>query len=287
VQKDWPACVRFLEEGFRNGLRLDEVDSIRCFSCSRQRLAVFDTLLKSRRWAAQLASSYPAHRRAYLARLNAPLRLFMDSLYVEEQLTKNNRTIPPAGEQYLFREGRWDRVYDSLLRTVGYPGERLVGVDDNAVCRALGFPGKDAIDIFRRKYARRAQDYHVTEDIFDMRFYYTAQITMVPVIHHSCLLSIIRKHAAAQIAAGNLHPREVALVLDFFTTPDARPRKCNYAPAERFALREPLDSIERPTINSAANRARGLIVPHEVDAAKRSYARAHGLQLYFGFMFML
>lgn len=152
LHKDTASAFRYIAKGFENGLLPGHLLTLSYALGQNSRVTLFDTLLSDRHLYSRLKSCCDSLRPKYLSRINKEVRKRINEIYVYDQIAKAyaNPKFMASQSHFPYPEDKFASPYDSLIKTVGYPGQKLIGVDDVGLAASLGMPEEEPIAIFRR-----------------------------------------------------------------------------------------------------------------------------------------
>ncbi|PZF73828.1 hypothetical protein [Taibaiella soli] len=294
----------FTTRGFERGWRLEDMTKLAYTGGSRfVPVNVFNSLLTDKSLHDYLAKEYPLRRKKYLASIEVSLREKLVDMFMEDELNKNVHM--KQGEKFEDRYMKHAKVVqknnlrlDSIVKKVGFPGEKLTGIENDHLMEELGCKGKDPLWQYDHYYYKYADSLNIDRKMFSLdEDEYTCKILYVLLIHASCSYWKYQSVFPKNIATGNIHPRDVAFLLDFMINdgPAAVRRKhtaikkylgCSIDTNAKRNYTSGLDVVDAPEevfYDVNQYRKKWHIVPIEVDIAKRKYELEAGVQLFFGF----
>ncbi len=168
--KDTTSALFFTNRAIRQGVK------IAFFS----KLPIYKDFIKSFSWK-RIKKDYKSIRIEYFKSIDFERKKFWASRYNLEQELKNIETLNAYKVKML------DNVNAIVeeCKTIGYPGEKILGIDDALLSVKRG-----------------------ENDISSDYAYYS-------LLHHSCSYSWLKKYFETEIKKGNIHPRQCAYLGDF------------------------------------------------------------------------
>ena len=177
------------------------------------------------------------------------------------------------------------RYVEELIRSVGFPGDKTIGIFQSDIMRELGFRGQD---ITEYQWGRTTLDQ-------DSCLSQTLSIPML--LNRKCTYLVLRPYWPKLIKSGEVHPRDVAQLHDWMQVQWARGEKLKEL-FELFDCPEGWISDGCYAVNiwhdgSASHcnahvtdslRANLYIVPLAVDSAKATVGSQLGFKTNFGSM---
>lgn len=286
--KDDSSCIRYILKGFDNGLKLTQLLDIRGVFWSSWRVTVFDTFIARYEVAKYLGSEYPGRRYKYIHRIDSTMRRLVNEIYMFDQIAKLCTDMGGGcNHKYDYPENKLTPLFDSLIRTVGYPGERIAGIDDVGLATELNMPEEEPRAIFKRLKRSDSTLKNVQEGLTHIFFMdFTCYSTRIPFIYNSCAYNIFKPYFLDQVKKGNIHPREVAAIFQrsgyYMTNP-----KCHITDKASYRISSYNSDIKPADIvKSNEKRAAMYICSNELDFAKADFQQKHRILLFFG-AFML
>lgn len=254
--------IGFLEKGFKNGLKWQEL----------KLSAVLKPLIKDTAAFKKKFRNYPEYRKAYLQRINRHAWKYVRDDFLADQQEKGL----PEG-QYGPAIARRIMNLKALVAIVGFPGDKLIGISQPDMMKELGEKGQD--------YPGGMS----SPDVYDGL---SEQHLFPLLIHYPCSYEVFEKHWLNFIKKGQIHPGDVALLYDNrwlklnqwhkaqyteflcgYTIPEGGYRKLRTAPYPVTLNRRTVDSMRVALyLNTTA-----------VDSAKAAFGQVHGLKTEFGF----
>jgi hypothetical protein len=264
---------KYIYKGFENGLKLSMFEF-------KQRPSKFLQNMKKELDAdPQSALEYQNRRPKYLARINKKMLSYIMDEFFTDQVNKNK----PDREYNPYKKKVIDNII-ALINEEGFPGSRLVGVQDATVFKDLGHPNQDFY--FRRDKTKFKGDKWmvIDEDLL------TTQYVIVLLLHNPCAYQILDDLLLGEVKKGNIHPREVGLLYDNlyrFGKPyhKLECRKYDSRVDGWFNLNLFADHIVLSYDKTYTNQLRASwhITPLELDQKKKEFAVEHEMKLFWGF----
>lgn len=279
------ALLSFADKGTQNGLLPRHFNSIPYIKKHPLYIQYTDSIV----------SLYKRNRPKYLARIDTAALQKMYSLFAYDQMEKNPYKSegigPETGRRYKpMIEKTWQEL-KQLIYEKGWPSDKLIGIGQKDIMKELKTGTADMIDLYR-KY-KEGYNYSISE----------GQFTIDEWELHSTFFFAVMVHYGGyygfnffpdefyieQIEKGNLHPQDIAMILDFKidwnkdpeTTLKMRQTQRYFGaalahrptPITEETYKVPLDKI---------NKARALfyIKPVETEIAKDNFR--HNNRIYMG-----
>ncbi len=263
----------YLKKGFKNGLRPQHLKDSPVFAaCIKDSIAFRNKF-----------PDYPVLRAAYLKRINAKVLRQVIQHVSEEQSEKNRISDRYEYEKKLARHLR---LIESMISTVGFPGDKIIGIAQADIMHELGYDSVDYMDLYNLiykdpKYVVGPGQYYVEEQAM-------AQDRIMPMfLHHRCIWTLFSVYWNRLIVSGQIHPRDVAILHDNmfrFDNKHADIFMCPHTRPVGYYANNPLTdyrrlNCERRIIDSM--RVALFMVKLDVDSAKKAYQRTKGFQTFF------
>jgi len=215
-------------------------------------------------------------RKKYLVKLDLNYRSWIYDIAIEDQLSKSE---PGYSKKVNFLLGR----LGSRIRDTGFPGERIIGIDDDSIYGELGHPELDFSKKVKEISPNKLSYFKLDSEIL------ATKLPILLFIHHKCSYSKFESVFLEEIKKGNIHPRDVGLIYDnvFRFRNRKRISYCTSSlPENAFLLNLFTEYPERISSNiSNVNKLRAefSIVSVEVDQMKKVYEKEFGFNLFSGF----
>ncbi len=255
----------FLLKGFENGLKLSHLVSVRIFN------PVYNRLLND----TTLQNAYSVCRAKYIKRLELDYLSYVYEKALKDQVDKN-KTDYDAIKTANLEEWR------TRIKLKGFPGDKIVGLDDKTIFSETGNPAKD-LDQLETKYGNTLGYLTTDDEILSSKF------IMIMLVHNQCSFQELQTTFAALITKGEIHPREVGLLYDnqFRTGVNSTYYRCTIPRASNglFYLNMfcKYDQLVCSPEQADNLRKKWFIVPLSVDKVKKEYEQKYGFRLFWGF----
>lgn len=263
----------YIYKGFENGLKLS------MFEFKLRPSKFLQKMKKELDADPQTEIEYQLRRPKYLARINKKMLSYIMDEFFTDQVNKNK----PDREYNSYKKKVIGKLI-ALINEEGFPGSRLVGVQDATVFEELGHPNQDF-------YSRRDKTKYkgdkwmvIDEDIL------ASQYAVIILIHNPCAFQILENLLLTEVKKGNIHPREVGLLYDNlyrFGKPyhKLECRKYDSRVDGWFNLNFFADHIVVTFDKEHTNQLRASwhIAPLELDQKKKEFAAEHAMKLFWGF----
>ena len=254
----------FLIKGFEVGLKIEHLSGIELFNPIYSQLKANKSLM----------TEYESRRHSYISSIDFSYRLLMSKEFIADQKDKrksNYAQIKFAKMSKILR----------LIHANGFPGAKVIGIDDNAMFSEIGKPEFDADSVFK-KYGKELKYLQLDEDILSAKF------IMVILFHNVCSFRELESIVDELIAKGEVHPREIGFLYDHMITSGRNVKFYCKRPdydAGAFKLNPYWNylNINCPEAKVDSLRKSWHIVPLAVDEAKKYYESEFGFKLTFGF----
>lgn len=265
---------KYIYKGFENGLKLS------MFEFKLRPSKFLQNMKKELDADPQTAIEYEIRRPKYLARINKKMLSYIMDEYFTDQVNKNK----PYSEYNPYKKKVIDKII-SLINEEGFPGSRLVGVQDATVFEELGHPNRDFIHRRDKKMGLKGlKDYRPGERNL------TTMYVITILVHIPCAYQILEDLFLGEVKKGNIHPREVGMIYDNlyrFGKPyhKLECRKYDSRVDGWFNLNLFADHIVLNYDKAYTNQLRASwhIAPLELDQKKKEYAIEHEMCLFWGF----
>jgi len=198
--------IAYLRKGFKNGIRPEQL----------KYSEILSPLLKDTLAFKKKFNDYQELRKAYLKRINVwALKKIIQNV-CQDQSEKNiyhNDDVP--GHEYEYYRKLYPHInfIETLTRQVGFPGDKLIGIDQVNIMKELGQDSADYMDLYNQIY--RDPKYHTEKTQFYSCDDCVAQTKVFPLlIHHVCAYQYFSTYWEKLIISGQVHPRDVAMLYD-------------------------------------------------------------------------
>ena len=187
--------IAYLKKGFENGL------TPRHLAFSKVLRPISDSTNFKKKFP-----GYQALRRKYLARIQINVRRMVMRHECEDQCEKNELSPIPYSEKL----NKHIEFIEHLVSSGTFPGDKLIGLDQNDIMKELGFPGEDYKDQYEHY-----KTHNVSASQFEECGECLAQAQVFPLlVHHYCIFNLLSSNWNKLIISGQIHPRDVALLFD-------------------------------------------------------------------------
>ena len=179
--------IAYLEKGFKAGLGPQHL----------KLSAILAPLAKDSISFAKKFRNYPALHKAYLKKINVNILRTVIKMNALDQSQKRlpARQYTPMLHNTLF-------AVDAIIKSVGFPGEKLIGLTQPGIMHELGYEGQD-------------YKYFPWGHTFDGEYEYIAQTDILSIlIHGRCTYQMFSKYWDKLISLGQVHPTNVAMLYD-------------------------------------------------------------------------
>ncbi len=200
--------ISYLRKGFKNGLRPDHLKYSR----------VLAPLIKDSTVFKKKFNDYRELRKIYLKRINAVVLKQVIKHVSQDQSEKNFIYSDKDWEgenAYAKKLGRHISFIEALLKQVGFPGDKLLGIDQADIMKELGYDSSDYIDLYNLIY--KDPKYHTGRGQFEIcDDCISHEHVFALLFHQVCAYWLFSKDWEKLIISGEVHPREVAMLYDEF-----------------------------------------------------------------------
>lgn len=254
----------YLIKGFGVGLEFDHLSEIRLFD------SIYNNLISDD----SLRIKFSIRRKLYLQSIDFSYRYQMSREWISDQLDKHKNNY----DQLMFdRMGRLLNLIDSK----GFPGAKIIGIDDNLMFSEIGKPELDAKNTIT-KYAKDLKYLGLDEEILSTKF------VMIILYHNICSFVELKGIVNELIARGEVHPREIGFIYDHMFMNFNNAKLACKIPARDsgvFKLNQYQDYSDVRCSKEVVDiiRKKWHIVPLSVDIAKKDYEKKFGFKLFYGF----
>jgi hypothetical protein len=281
------AFLSFTKKAFENGLMLRNFRKM--YFVKRQPIYQKDSL--------QIEALYKAGRPHYLARIDTAALKKMYLLFVDDQLVKNrikwaNGTLESDKDfktRYRPLIAKTMADIQLLINEKGFPGDKLLGLDQRDIMRELKLDAPDIEAYWRRNKNRT--DCSINKSQFELEEYHLhAKWVFAPYIHQQNLFGFVldENFFKQQIIFGNVHPKDFAFFNDngnhYNNTmnPIYKTNTCYFGVGVR-PNKMTANSLFVPDSFINECRARWHIAPIENDRAKWQFMMDHKMDYGFGY----
>ncbi len=284
--------ISYLKKGFKNGLRPQHLKYSKILMPLLR-----DSIAFNRKFG-----DYKELRKIYLKRINVSALKTVINHVSQDQSEKNmaySANIYENTYEYNKKLQRHISVIESLIDRVGFPGDKIIGIDQADIMKELGQDSSDYMDLYNLiykdpKYNTGRMQFAACDDCI-------SQEKLFPLLlHHVCIYQLLHTKWEGLVISGQIHPRDVALLFDntlrLYDDPaDATNCKriseiwgCDYVrPPGCYKSYVFVDykklNCDRRTTDSM--RSALFINPLVVDSAKKAFADIHGFDVSFGPMY--
>ncbi len=283
--------VAYLKKGFQNGLRSEQL----------KYSDVLAPLLKDTIAYKKKFSDYQALRKVYLKRINVWALKKTIQHVSQDQSEKNIRYSDNDYEDLHEYDKRLEKhisFIESMIKTVGFPGDKLIGIDQADIMKELGHDSSDYMDMYNLIY--KDPKYHTEAMQFCTCGNCIAQASVFPLlVHQVCLYQHLSAYWEKLIVSGQIHPRDVAELFDIslqlYDYPAVDRKRgakiadafaCDYVrPYGGYKISFYLHWQNFKYSNYIIDSMRTALYINtlEVDSAKNTFGSNHGFKTNFGF----
>lgn len=160
----------FIKRAILQGVKIDFFSKV----------SIFSSFVNSYSWL-KIQKDYTTLRKQYFKNIDFERKRKWASRYNLEQELKHVKTLRAYKAKMLENVN----AIIEECKTVGYPGEKMLGIDD-------------------AQLTKRKSDFDISADI-----------AFISLAHHSCSYVWIEKYFKKEIQKGNIHPRQCAYLSDF------------------------------------------------------------------------
>lgn len=280
----------FAEKAFKQGVTLSFLNRIDFIKQNKLWLSFHDDLQKV----------YKNARQKYLHQLDTSMLHKVIEWYALDQLNKNGlRYKKETSREYLSRSKPIIELVteqiQKVIRTVGIPSDRLIGIDYDSNFYELGSSSMDLWQYYHMNKHNNLADISLSQ--FQKDHYLLASTYFIPIMIHSqnVLSKFDTNGFFNQIVLGNLHPKDYAFLLDNFhgfnryrlRDEDSIPSdyilsKGYYGVSAGPRRRNQKMAITDSALNSF--RAKLFIAPIEQDRTKWDFLKKYGMKMMWGYM---
>lgn len=186
-QKD-KRYIAYMRKGFAHGLQ----------PWHMKMAPVFAPLVKDSVGMMRNFKDYRSLRKRYLQGIKVSVLKKITEMAAKDQTEKRFPT-----EQYVPILTSNVRHIEELIKHVGFPGDKLIGISQQDILKELGYPGIDIVDYPWGK--------GFTDDDSSL-----GQCCIIPLLQHrDCTYLLFHPYWDQLIRSGQVHPRDVALLHDW------------------------------------------------------------------------
>lgn len=224
----------------------------------------------------EVRDSIKVKRKKYLNNLNLNYRSWLYEIAIDDQLSKSQ---PDYSKKVNFLLGK----LSSRISNSGFPGERIIGIDDDSIYSELGAPKMDFSKMVQERSPNKLSYFKMDSEIL------ASKLPILLFIHHRCSYSKFVKVFMEEIKKGNIHPRDVGLIHDnvFRFRNSIRINYCSASVPDNGFLLNLFTEYPENILNNLQNvnqlRAQFFIVSVEIDQIKKVYQKDFGFNLFSGF----
>ncbi|NJM79675.1 MAG: hypothetical protein HC854_08790 [Flavobacterium sp.] len=249
---------KYLIKGFDYGLKLDHLRWIKLFEPDLKKLLIDKNLIKE----------HTARKKEYLKKIDLE---YLNTLYIfgiQDQLDKQT----PNRRLYDVKKRKSFLKIEEFIREKGFPGEKLLGIQDSTVFKDSNSKYKDLYE--RIKKYKKLYYFKSDDQILSQEMIYLLMI------HNFCSYNTLEDIWLKEIKKGNVHPRDVALLHDNIY----RGSTCN-DPKTPYKNNLFVYYTKYSNLNKEINnkRAKLFITSLEIDQLKIDYEQNYGFKFFWGF----
>jgi hypothetical protein len=282
--------ISYLKKGFKNGLRPDHLKYSR----------VLVSLTKDSIAFNKKFSDYKELRKVYLKRINVIVLKQVIKHVSLDQSEKNFRYSDNDWEgenTYAKKLEKHLNFMASLIKQIGFPGDKLNGIDQEDILNELGHDSSDYIDLYNLIY--KDPKYHTQRGQFEICDGCISQEHVFALLYHqNCAYGLFSKDWEKLIISGEIHPRDVAMLYDEFAglyyknADQVRSNKiaeiyeCGRVHLQGCYKTDQFTDYKIPNCSAHITdslRVALYINTLAVDSAKTSFGAMHGFKTQFGF----
>lgn len=248
---------KYLMKGFDYGLKLDHLRWIKLFEPDLKKLLVDKALNKE----------FKLRKEKYLEKIDLE---YLNTIYdfaFQDQIDKLN----PDPRVYESKRDRAFEKIEKLIREKGFPGEKLLGIQDSTVFKDSKSKYKDV----KERAKKHKLNYFTSDDqILSQDMIYAI------LIHNFCSYNTLKDIWIKEIKKGNIHPRDVALLHDNMY----RSYECS-KPIIPYKINLFVNYNKYSKLNDKINTQRKKIFINdlEIDELKKEYEQKYGFKFFWGF----
>ena len=260
------AYIKYIEQGFKQGLKLSHFDAIPLFKKELPKLKKDKKLLRL----------FVSERKKYLNNIDFDYLNWIYKLTIKDQQNKH-QFIKQKDRYYESVQSLCNRIIDST-KVKGFPGDRLVGISDSLIFKEINKPWLDLYE--QRKIDSRL--FYLTSDENTFSSFFVDII----LLHNPCSYDLYEDVFLKEIEKGNLHPRQVGMFYDnYYRFINSMPSHCKEIGRKNmFYLNRFTDYSKWINIKETDElRKRFYITSIELDNIKKEYQLKYGFKLFSGF----
>ena len=256
---------KYIILGFKQGLKIEHLKQIALFK------SIYSNLLNDKK----LQDKFVINRKIYLKKIDYKYLDWIYKITIEDQKSKNLKDYDSSIIIKTILE-----LKDSI-KNKGFPGERLIGISDSVIFKAIGKP---YLDLKKRIKNDKSLNYITSDDEI-----LAPKWPEIILVHNFCSYNLLKEDFKQQIKEGNIHPRDVGLIYDnsYRVTSGLFPSYCgnvNLKGVYKLNLFVPRYVYEKADLKLTNQMRSNLnIVSVEVDNKKKEYEINSGFKLFWGF----
>lgn len=249
---------KYIIKGFDFGLKLDHFRHIRLFEPDLKKLLNDKNLIQE----------YKKRKEKYLEKLDLEYLNTIYNFAFQDQVDKWN----PDSKVYEKKRDKTFEKIEKLIREKGFPGDKLLGIQDSTVFKDSKTNYKD---VYERTKKNNLNYFKSDDKLLSQKMIYLV------VIHNFCGYKKLQDIWLKEIKKGNIHPCDVALFHDNMY----RSYECSKPKIPFMNNIFAPYTKEQKKMNEKINelRARFYITTLENDALKKEYEEKYGFKLFWGF----
>lgn len=183
---------------FHEGITMKKIQNLKLYQ-----------IYKNPKLKSTIANLYPAHRKIYLNTLDTNLLALVYSMWAEDQANKTMEQMKTGAYHAVVMKNL--NIIDSLIGIGKFPTEDNIGLAENLLFKELGFPEKELYELYEKKYKNNFKDrayIYWDDELFP-------QHLLVLLYHNDLAYDLLKTKLQAEVTKGNLHPRDLATILEF------------------------------------------------------------------------
>lgn len=237
---------------------------------------------------------YRKNRPHYLSRIDTIALQRMYDIFAFDQMEKNplkNESETEYAKRYKPQIKQRINKFSKLIEERGFPSDKTIGIYQDDIMRELKLSSQDLIYYYLNNKNNSA--YSISKGQFqEYEWTFYSKLFYAVMAHYYQKHGITQIHTNGlylqEIKKGNLHPRDLAHVLDFpLRNADAERLKVKLKQGEKFFLivrRNDIENMEGtyksvPFSRINQLRAQFFIAPLEQDIAKIKFAEKYGVYI--------
>lgn len=238
----------------------------------------------------RLKSLYTTARQKYLAGIDTESLKAMYLIFADDQLNKNS--LKDRNESFAAFQERYRPVFDniiarigSIVRKRGLPMDRLIGLPQQDIMKELKLDCPDLLDIYDRNKNSSKTVLVRSQFVLD-EWGLTPGFWLTVIIHQQNIFDQFdSSQLRAQISLGNIHPKDVALLLYNFYRDRKTPVGFKRPHFMVGFNQERLKPNSGPVPDSVVNSYRLplYLPPIEQDRAKWKFMQDQGMNFIWGY----